>query len=179
MASSHHFTPHRQVSARLAPLCEALLSSSPLAGQKHPSLLCCLDLHVENIKIILPWTWILNHRQQSSSYFSGVVFCGALVPCTLALDLPTLILQRFLVFLCLTVITEFVSLLDEESGSTLGILLMSLGRKNGLMWRKQLQQWMRSQRRSQFEHYHRRRADQAPQITASFTRDRRRAHWHI
>ena len=54
MASSHHFTPHRQVSARLAPLCEALLSSSPLAGQKHPSLLCCLDLHVENIKIILP-----------------------------------------------------------------------------------------------------------------------------
>ena len=38
---------------------------------------------------------------------------------------------------------------------------------------------MRSQRRSQFEHDHRRRADRAPENTASFTRDRRRAHWHI
>ena len=38
---------------------------------------------------------------------------------------------------------------------------------------------MRSKRRSQFEHDHRRRADRAPQIAASFTRDRRRAHWHI
>ena len=35
------------------------------------------------------------------------------------------------------------------------------------------------QRYSQFEHDHRRRADRAPQITASFTRDRRRVHWHI
>ena len=40
-------------------------------------------------------------------------------------------------------------------------------------------QWMRSRRRSQFEHDHRQRADRTPQITASFTRDRRRAHWHI
>ena len=38
---------------------------------------------------------------------------------------------------------------------------------------------MRSRRRSQFEHNHRRKADRAPQITASFTRDRRRAHWHM
>ena len=30
---------------------------------------------------------------------------------------------------------------------------------------------MRSQRRSQFEHDHRRRADRVPQITASFTRE--------
>ena len=45
-----------------------------------------------------------------SSYFSGDVFFHcALVPGTLALDLPTLILKR-LVFLCLTVTTEFVSL---------------------------------------------------------------------
>ena len=29
------------------------------------------------------------------------------------------------------------------------------------------------------QHDHRRRADRTPQITASFTRDRRRAHWHI
>ena len=36
-------------------------------------------------------------------------FHCALVPGTLALDLPTLILKR-LVFLCLTVTTEFVSL---------------------------------------------------------------------
>ena len=36
-----------------------------------------------------------------------------------------------------------------------------------------------SQRRSQFEHDHRRRADRAPQITASLTRDRRRDQWHI
>ena len=40
-------------------------------------------------------------------------------------------------------------------------------------------QWMRSQRRSQFEHDHRRRADRAPQITASVTRDWRRTHWLI
>ena len=45
-----------------------------------------------------------------SSYFSGGVFFGcALVPGTLALDLPTLNLYR-LVFLCLTVTNEFVSL---------------------------------------------------------------------
>ena len=35
------------------------------------------------------------------------------------------------------------------------------------------------QRRSQFEHDHRRRVDRTPLIKASFTRDRRRAHWHI
>ena len=40
-------------------------------------------------------------------------------------------------------------------------------------------QWMRPQRRSQFEHDHRRKADRAPQITPSFTQDRRLAHWHI
>ena len=36
---SHQFTPHRQVLARWRRLCEALLSSSSLAGQKQPSLL--------------------------------------------------------------------------------------------------------------------------------------------
>ena len=30
-----------------------------------------------------------------------------------------------------------------------------------------------------FEHDHRPRADRAPQITASVTRDKRQAHWHI
>ena len=40
-------------------------------------------------------------------------------------------------------------------------------------------QWMCSQRISRFELDHRRRVDRAPQITASFTRDRRRARWHI
>ena len=39
-------------------------------------------------------------------------------------------------------------------------------------------QWMRWQRRSQFEHDHRPKIDRAPQITASFTRDRRQAHWY-
>ena len=38
---------------------------------------------------------------------------------------------------------------------------------------------MRSQKRSHFERDHRRRADRAPQVKASLTRDRRRAHWHI
>ena len=33
----------------------------------------------------------------------------------------------------LSVTTDIVSLQDEESGRTLGVLLMSLGRKNGLM----------------------------------------------
>ena len=63
----------------------------------------------------------------------GVFFCCALVPGTLALDLPTLILERGLVFfsVSLSVTTEFVSLYDEASGRTLGVLLiMSLGRKN-------------------------------------------------
>ena len=87
-------------------LCEALLSSSSLAGQKHPSLLSRLVWNVGAIKVVFPWTWRLNRL----------------------LYLRT--------------------------------------------------QWMRSQRRSQFEHDHRRRADRAPQITASFTRDRRQAHWY-
>ena len=40
----------------------------------------------------------------------------------------------------LSVTTEFVSLYDEESGRTLGVLLiMSLGRKNGLTWKQQQQ----------------------------------------
>ena len=58
-------------------------------------------------------------------------FGCALVPGTLALDLPTLILQRRLVFyVSLSVTTEVVSLQDEESGRTLGVLLMmSMGRK--------------------------------------------------
>ena len=72
------------------------------------------------------------HTTFRRSYFSGGVFCCDLIPGTLALDLPTLILKR-LVFLCLTVTTEFISLKDEESGRTLGVLLMSSGRKNGLM----------------------------------------------
>ena len=57
----------------------------------------------------------------------GVFCCCALVPGTLALDLPTYLdsLARFVFFLCLTVTTEFVSLYDEESGRTLGVLLMS------------------------------------------------------
>ena len=37
----------------------------------------------------------------------------------------------------LFVTTKFVSLQDEESGKTLGVLLMSLGRKNGWEWRQQ------------------------------------------
>ena len=37
---------------------------------------------------------------------------------------------------------------------------------------------MRSQRRSQFKLDYCRGADRARQFTASFTRDRRRAHWH-
>ena len=37
---------------------------------------------------------------------------------------------------------------------------------------------MRSQRRSQFKHDHR-RADRVLHVTASFMRDMRRAHWHI
>ena len=37
-------------------------------------------------------------------------FCCALVPGTLAVDLPTLILSRLLFFLCVTVTTEFESL---------------------------------------------------------------------
>ena len=70
-------------------------------------------------------------------------FCCALVPGTLALDLPTLILLRRLVFLCFIVCdhkfwicTWYFSRM-EESGRTLGVLLMMLGRKNGLMWKQQ------------------------------------------
>ena len=87
-------------------LCEAPRSSSSFAGQKHQYLLSRLVGNVENIKFVLPWTWILN---------------------------------------------------------------------NPLYFRTQ---WVRSQGRSQFEHDDRRRTGRAPQTTASFTQDRRRAHWH-
>ena len=54
-----------------------------------------------------------------SSYFSGGVFfcCCALVPGTPALDLPTLILKRF-VFLCLTVCDHiiWISRMKNEEG---------------------------------------------------------------
>ena len=111
---------HRQVVDQLSPtyplaqlqlvwrrLCEALRSSSSLAGQKHPSLLSRLVWTVGNIYFVFQWTWRLN-----------------------------------------------------------GLLYLRTP-------------WMPWQRRSQFEHDHRRRADREPQITASFTWDRRRAHWHI
>ena len=59
-------------------------------------------------------------------------FC-ALVPGTLALDLPTLIFSGFW-FFGLTVIISFVPLYHrEESGRTLGVLPISLGTKNGLV----------------------------------------------
>ena len=76
-----------------------------------------------------------------SSYFSGGFFCCcALVPGTLALDFPTLNPQRSVFAVSLSVTTKFVSLQHEESGRTLGVLLMmSLGRKNGFMWRQQQQ----------------------------------------
>ena len=61
-----------------------------------------------------------------SSYLSvGVFYCCALVPGTLALDLPTLISDVWFFSVSLSVTTEFVSLKDEESGRTLGVLLMS------------------------------------------------------
>ena len=65
-------------------------------------------------------------------------FCCALVPGTLALDLPTLILSRSDVwFLSVSlrplklyqVSQKKLYLWDEASGRTLGVLLMSLGRK--------------------------------------------------
>ena len=57
--------------------------------------------------------------------------CCALVPGTLALDLPTL--TSDVCFCSLSVTTEFVSPSDEESGRKLGVMLMSFGRKNGLI----------------------------------------------
>ena len=66
----------------------------------------------------------------SSHFFSQLLFlgwrffCCALVPGTLALDLPTLILQG-LVFLCLAVCDHRICIYDEESGRTLGVMLMS------------------------------------------------------
>ena len=62
-------------------------------------------------------------------------FCCALVPSTLALDMPTLILYRRGVWFSLShcLRPQNFYLKDKESGRTLGVLLMSLGRKNGLM----------------------------------------------
>ena len=73
-----------------------------------------------------------------------------------------------------------------ESPSLLSRLVSVVGNiKFVLMWiwtlNRQLYfrtQWVLSQRRSQFKHVYCRGADRAPQITASATRDRRRAHWH-
>ena len=73
--------------------------------------------------------------------FLGLRFYCALVPSTLALDLPILVLSR-LWFSSLTVCDHrricislsLVSLSDEEPERTLGVLLMmSMGRKNGFI----------------------------------------------
>ena len=50
---------------------------------------------------------------------------------------------------------------------------------NNVMKIKSVVTFADRQRRSQFEHDHGRRADRAPQITASFTRDTQRARWHM
>ena len=95
MATSHHFTPPRQVQLVWRRLCEALLYYSSLAPQKYPSLLSRLCLtYVGDIK---KGRFALNVKIKSVIIFAD------------------------------------------------------------------------RQRRSQFEHDHRRRADQAPQTTASFT----------
>ena len=88
----------------------------------------------------------LYHLYSASSHHSFCFLCFAhfvvltflqtcLVPGMLAFDLPTLItLGLFLFFsVSLSVTTGFVSLQDGESGRTLGVLLISLGRKNGSM----------------------------------------------
>ena len=112
---------HRQADGQLSPLylpspnlgsfgaaCMKLCCLPPSSLVRNTRLCCLIYVwNVRDIKIVLPWTWRLNHL----------------------LYLRT--------------------------------------------------QWMRLQRRSQLEHDHHRRADRARQITASFTRDRRRAHWHI
>ena len=52
-------------------LCEALLSSSSLVGQKHPSLLSRLGWDAPDIQVVLPWTWRLN-RLSSSIIFGDM-----------------------------------------------------------------------------------------------------------
>ena len=106
MVSSHFPAPLAKFQLVWHRLCEALLSSSSLAGQKYPSLLSHLCLKCRRYK----GRFALNMK---------------------------------------------ISLLHLRTES------------------------MRSQRRLQFGHGHRRRADRAPQIPASFTRDRRRAHRHV
>ena len=69
-----------------------------------------------------------------------LVFCCALVPGTLALDLPSLILQR-LVFLCLTVCDHRICVylgwrIRKDTAGTADVV----GRKSGLMWRQQQHQ---------------------------------------
>ena len=55
MASSHQFTPLAKFQLVWRRLCEALLYSSSLAGQKNPSLLFRLCLtYVGDIKVLLP-----------------------------------------------------------------------------------------------------------------------------
>ena len=63
-------------------------------------LSACVICSLPHLRIL--WLFIRLVFFFRSYYFSGGVFCCALVPGTLALDLPTLILWR-LVFLCLTV----------------------------------------------------------------------------
>ena len=123
-----------------------LCSSHLLLSGSTPQYVFCILQYVFFLLVSLPGILFFIRLVffSCSSYFSGgVSFCGALVPGTLALDLPTLNLSRLvsnssylsalrMVFLGLTVTTEFVSLQDE-SGRTLGVLLMMSGRKIGLM----------------------------------------------
>ena len=76
-----------------------------------------------------------------SSYFSG----GVLLSCSCTRYASTLLaylgsLAAFGFSLSHSLWLQNLCLYDEESGRTLGVLLMSLGRKNGLMWRQQHQQ---------------------------------------
>ena len=72
-----------------------------------------------------------------SSYVGWRFFCYALVPGTLALDLPTLILQRGMVFLshCLWPQNLYLSTMKHREGHWGYCWLCRwVGRTNGLMW---------------------------------------------
>ena len=83
------------------------ISRLPFFCRMYTSIGILFVLWSGNVCLLLCFAFFVFHFR--SSCFSGGVFCCALVPGTLALDLPrTLILSQVLFFLCLTVCDHII-----------------------------------------------------------------------
>ena len=207
MARSHHFTHPHQVSARLAPplLWCAVPLVLPLRAHRRCYPRIGLVVNIIYIRRFCDHVNIVHTFDRTNRFevnlelYDGLASSLVLLPCfrltprhhrqadgQLSPLYPPL--AKFqLVWRRLCAASSAVFLLPRWSETPVSAASSSLkcrkyfavnkNNKSSIIFAGTV--WTRSQRRSQFEHDHRRTADRAPQITASFTRDKRRAHWHI